>query len=83
MKRAVTVDKEEGNKKMTLSEESREEYLKNKGNKCPFCKSNNMDADRPYINYFDDSIACRIHCSSCGKNWIDCYALTDIIVEDE
>jgi len=78
---SVIIKKE--NKTMSLSKESREEYLKNKGNKCPFCKSTNLEANRPYLDDFDESFNCRIHCLSCGNNWLDTYTLTNITADED
>lgn len=63
-----------------ITEKQKKEYLEYKGSRCPFCKSNEIEG---YDGYDGDGdwISAKIECSSCGKQWIDIYTITDIIQE--
>ena len=64
-----------------LTDEKKQEFIKNRGNICPYCGSKNLDG----LGLFeaDDNYATHlIHCESCGKQWKDFYILSGIIEEE-
>lgn len=72
---AITADKEVP-EVVLLTEEQREEYIKNNGQLCPFCSSNDLSTDKLSIN--DRVITEEIECLNCGEEWQDSYTLTGI-----
>ena len=60
---------------------SNEEYIKNGGVRCPFCKSDDIrtvgSLESCGINAFQS-----VACNCCGKNWTDEYTFTGFS-EDE
>jgi transposase-like protein len=55
-------------------------YVKNGGNFCPFCNSDNISADLPLnTDYIEGGIIKQdLNCWDCGKTWNDVYKLTSI-----
>lgn len=62
-------------------------YLKHKGVKCPFCKSDKIgDAEISNPNMTTrepDQCVQHIKCCDCGKTWKDIYRLEDVEFYDE
>ena len=57
---------------------NQEEYIENKGDKCPFCSSDNITANtevRIVANRMSRQMAC-----VCGKTWIEDYYITKKLV---
>ena len=66
---------------LVLSEEQRNAYLNNKGQRCPFCKSTDIEAEDP--PEMDGNIACQIvSCTDCGGKWEDQYTLNDVELKE-
>ena len=66
----------------TIDSDTQVEYVKNGGNRCPFCKSENIEGiHAPNI----DSGYCwqEIYCCDCEKSWQDLYTLTGFQKEGE
>lgn len=59
----------------------REEYLKNGGEFCPYCKSEFVEDDR--MEFDVGSIEYRMRCMDCNRKWWDHYKLNEIIEEEE
>lgn len=62
-----------------LSNADREQYVKDGGNKCPFCRSTDLDGGKPQVD--GPRAWCVIMCLNCGEEWHDIYTLTDIQYE--
>lgn len=57
---------------------SSEEYVKEGGNKCPFCGATDINGHAVEI---DAGIAYQpVDCSECGKEWTDQYSLVGYVV---
>jgi transposase-like protein len=56
-----------------------DEYVKEGGSRCPFCKSGNIEGTAGF-DYAGDMIFQDITCNSCGETWTDEYTLTGITV---
>lgn len=63
--------------KKALTEEQKAWYLKHSGS-CPYCRSNNIEGYAGY-DAEGDTIATRISCLSCHREWRDIYTLNDIM----
>jgi hypothetical protein len=65
---------------MALSDEDKQEYVKQGGVKCPYCESRDIE------NYDRNSdigwVADSVQCNNCSKSWEEIYNLADI-KEDE
>lgn len=59
-----------------LTKEMKEDYIKQGGNACPKCKSNNIETGK-----FEDDCNMawvKIHCYHCNCTWQENYKLVDI-----
>jgi hypothetical protein len=66
---------------MAIAKKQRREYLKNQGAYCHFCGS----VQRRTENLVHDgamSISADVECGTCGKTWIEVYALSDVFGEE-
>lgn len=59
-----------------LTKAQKREYLKQKGVRCPFCKSDQIKT-RP-LEVEDGGIVCEVACDNCARVWRDYYTLTSI-----
>ncbi len=59
-----------------LTAEQKANYVNNRPGNCPFCGSNEIEGDS--YNYEGESVAQRITCNSCERQWDDVYTLTDV-----
>jgi len=70
-------------KKFMEVERMKQFYLRNKGNKCPYCRGDQLDTPS-CIETFDDSSAIQnVKCTKCGKTWRDRYILNDVDFVEE
>jgi len=61
---------------MKLTKVMRKKYIKGAAQKCPYCNSNELEADSMET---DCTGAWReVSCTSCGKKWNEVFTLTDI-----
>ena len=60
---------------VVYADEAKASYLSGGGATCPFCKSDNIDADN--VDPDPGTIAQDITCKNCGKRWRDWYKLVD------
>ena len=58
-----------------------QEYLKEDGNRCPKCKS--YDVEGGHVEMDSGGAWQNIHCSDCGARWIDIYHLVGFELEEE
>ena len=61
---------------MAFTPEQKEEYINKQGNFCPYCGSDDIEAE-PLEPGGDEAWAV-VTCDVCGKEWRDIYHLTDI-----
>lgn len=55
-----------------------EEYVKEEGTKCPYCKSLNIERIDPVG--FDETISWKtVICNNCGERWSDIFELTGYV----
>jgi transposase-like protein len=60
-----------------LTDEQATNYLKGRGHRCPFCGSEQIEADAGVE--VDSGIAWqRIDCHECDREWDDLYTLTGV-----
>lgn len=59
-----------------LTLEQKEQYLKDGGTLCPFCRSNDLSTDNMQID--GGTMTEDIECLNCGEQWQDSYTLTRI-----
>lgn len=66
-----------------LTPEQKANYVKNGGNRCPFCDGADITSfDSPETQ--DDGVVQNIECENCGKQWRDVYTLASVEdIEDE
>jgi len=64
--------------KMSLNTDKAKDYIEGSGVRCPFCKSDDIEAG-PFDG---ETSSCPVTCNRCGKEWDDCYTLTGIQVDD-
>lgn len=62
---------------MPLTKREKEYYVNNLGAKCPYCKSEE-DLRGEFVEIAHGEANQKVHCSLCGKAWIDVYKLTGI-----
>ena len=60
---------------------SPEEYVKNDGENCPWCGTNNLEAGAPNVSL--TLIHLPVHCLDCNTQWYDEYRLTGYLVDEE
>jgi hypothetical protein len=53
-----------------------EDYIKEKGFKCPFCHSKDIKDHPPLFSQEDLIVTVKIQCGSCYKWWNEVYILT-------
>ena len=58
-----------------ISDEAKAKYLKDGGNHCPYCESEEVWSE--HIRY-DDELWTLTHCERCEKIWKDIYELTRV-----
>jgi len=58
-----------------ITEEIQKKYLESP-NHCPFCGTNEIDADRPEV--VGNIIVVNVECSKCHMIWTDIYTLQGI-----
>jgi len=58
----------------------KEAYIRSGGVKCPYCGSENIEAD--VINVDGKEGWSDVYCHSCANSWRDVYTLTDIILDE-
>ena len=61
--------------KKTLTSADIKKYVKERGAKCPYCGSKEVEAGEldPDVN-----ITCVVSCGKCHNEWTDVYTLTDM-----
>jgi hypothetical protein len=59
-----------------LTAEEQAEYIKHRSGTCPWCKHDEIEGDS--YDYEGDTVAQRIRCLHCGREWDDVYTLTGI-----
>jgi DNA-directed RNA polymerase subunit RPC12/RpoP len=64
-----------------LSEEAKKKYLEDHGVRCPYCGSDNIDAQD--ADFLDDMMYQKVECLNCQKEWTDHYKLVDIGESEE
>lgn len=64
-------------KKPTLSQKKINKYVKDGGGYCPFCGS--ADYGGHSLDFEGNAIYQRISCNDCGRDWVDCYTLTNVL----
>ena len=60
-----------------LTKDQKKAYIKSRGTRCPYCKSENISANEN-IQGDDDYGKCTIICKACNAEWVDIYQLVDI-----
>jgi transposase-like protein len=66
---------------MKLTDEQRQNYLKQDGVRCPYCNTTDIESLGP-AEVSSSGVFQDIHCNGCGRNWTDEYTLTGITEED-
>ena len=59
-----------------LTEEMKKDYLSHGGTFCPFCDSNDLNAQG--MNFDAGCAWQKVICESCGETWTDIYDLVSI-----
>ena len=59
---------------------SNEDYIKEKGFKCPFCNSRDVEDTFPFLSQTDLIITIKIMCNDCNKQWNEVYTFTYYLV---
>lgn len=54
----------------------KEEYLKNRGSKCPYCGSDQIEGES--VDISSGSASQLVNCLECNSNWVDIYKLVDV-----
>ena len=62
--------------KKQLTEQEVKEYIEYP-NTCPFCKSENLDAD-PIDVYETNTASRNVSCEDCGEEWVEEFTMTNI-----
>jgi len=62
---------------MLLTSKQKAEYIKNKGTKCPFCGSEDIEGDSFDVN--EGKASQEMSCLDCEESWYDIYTLTGVI----
>ena len=66
---------------MKLTEEQCKKYIRNGGNQCPFCNSDNLDGREVTIE--EGEAWQPIICLDCDHEWRDVYILTYIEIDND
>ncbi len=53
-----------------------EEYIQEKGFKCPFCNSRDVEDNFPCLSEKDLTLTLTVKCGSCYKQWNEVYTFT-------
>ena len=61
-----------------MTAEQRKFYLQNKGNKCPHCKSDNIQGAAAGWESDSDWASRVVECLDCKKTWTDIYIFQDV-----
>ena len=62
---------------MRLTKKRREQYLKDHGHYCPFCRSDNVQGTHWYENRVGETEG-YAGCNDCEKQWVETYALVGV-----
>lgn len=55
---------------------SNKKYVQEKGFKCPFCLSQDVEDTFPYLRQENFTITIQVKCYDCLKQWNEVYAFT-------
>jgi len=59
-----------------LSDEQKQKYLSNRGVRCPYCGSEDIQGQSVEIN--EGEAAQEVNCNACDGHWYDIYALVRV-----
>lgn len=61
-----------------ITEKIKAYYLKKRGLRCPYCKSNNISAGDLAMDEYDGLARQPVACLDCDKQWEDILKLVDL-----
>ena len=59
-----------------ISKDAKDRYLKDGGNHCPYCGSDDIEAGPIQ---FDNDLNAKVTCLTCWKTWTEFYKVSDVM----
>lgn len=65
-----------GNGIKMITDEAKLKYIKDGGNYCPYCGSDDIEAGQIQ---FDDDLNANVTCLTCWRTWKEFYKVSDVV----